>query len=48
MSGRKWSNLGQPGAGNKKLKKKKYIYIYSNLFFYAYINPNMLEFFYIL
>ena len=28
MSGRKWSNLGQPGAGNKKFKKKKYIYIY--------------------
>ena len=48
MSGRKWSNLGQPGAGNKKFKKKKNIYIYSNQFFYAYINPNMLEFFYIL
>ena len=49
MSGRKWSNLGQPGAGNKKFKKKNiYIYIYSNQFFYAYINPNMLEFLYIL
>ena len=50
MSGRKWSNLGQPGAGNKKFKIYIYIYIYiySNQFFYAYINPNMLEFFYIL
>ena len=33
MSGRKWSNLGQPGAGNKKFKKKHiYIYIVTNFF----------------
>ena len=33
MSGRKWSNLGQPGAGNKKFKKKNiYIYIVTNFF----------------
>ena len=32
MSGRKWSNLGQPGAGNKKFKKYIYIYIVTNFF----------------